>query len=72
MLSRLSLQVLVMVHELSNPAEYSDYLARVLAPATPLMVLGRSRAAHPVIPGEQAMWYAWKDRSASLLYSSFH
>ena len=71
MLSYLSLQVLVMVHELSDPAEYSDYLARILAPATPLMLLGRSRTAHPVIPGEQAMWYAWKDRCASLLYS-FH
>ena len=67
MLSCLSLQVLVMVHELSDPAQYSDYLARVLAPATPLMVVGRSKAAHPVIPGDQAMWYAWKDRSASLL-----
>ena len=71
MLSCFSLQVLVMVHELSDPAEYSDYLAQVMAPATPLMLLGRSRAAHPVIPAEQAMWYAWKDRIASLLHS-FH
>ena len=71
MLSCLSLQVLVMVHELSNPAEYSDYLARVLAPATPLMVLGRSRDAHPKIPGDQAMWFAWKDRFVLSLHS-FH
>lgn len=62
MLSCFSLQVLVMVHELSNPADYSDYLARVLAPATPLMLLGRSKDAHPKIKGDQAMWFAWKDR----------
>ena len=51
-----------MVHELSNPAEYDDYLANVLAPATPMMVQGRSRDAYPRVPGDQALWYAWKDR----------
>lgn len=57
-------QALVMIHELSNPAEYDDYLARALAPATPLMVLGRSRDAYPQLPGKHCLWYAWKDRIA--------
>ena len=50
-----------MTHELSDPAEYNDYLAKVLAPALPLMVLGRSRDAEPKTKGEHAMWYAWKE-----------
>ena len=49
-----------MTHELSSPADYNDYLAKVLAPATPLMVLGRSKDATPKIKGEEAMWFAWR------------
>ncbi len=60
-----------MTHELSNPADYNDYLAKVLAPATPLMVLGRSKDATPKIKGEEAMWYAWKDRCAWSLWLRF-
>jgi len=62
-----------MTHELSDPAEYSDYLAKVLAPATPLMVLGRSRDATPKCKADQCLWYAWKDRCAWSLWSClFH
>ena len=51
-----------MTHELSNPEEYDDYLPRALYPATPMMVLGRSRSATPPIEACEAMYYAWKDR----------
>lgn len=59
-----SYQVLVLTHELSNPAEYSDYLAQVLQPAKVLMVLGRSRDAFPKCSSEECVYYAWRDRNA--------
>jgi len=62
-----------MTYEMSEPAEYSDYLARAMAPATPLMVLGRSRAATPMVKADEVMWYAWKDRCAWSTFSClFH
>jgi len=62
-----------MTHEKSDPSEYSDYLPRVLAPATPLMVLGRSKSATPPCKAEECLWYAWKDRCAwSLCSCLFH
>ena len=57
-----------MTHELSDPAEHNDYLAKVLAPALPFMVLGRSREAEPKIKGDHAMWYAWKELIALSLF----
>ena len=53
-----------MTHEFSDPAVHNDYLAKVLAPALPLLVLGRSKDAEPKIKGEHAMWYAWKELCA--------
>ncbi len=63
-LAHLFCQVLVMTHELSNPEEYDDYLARVLAPAPVQMLLGRSRDSYPPCRAEECLWWAWKDLGA--------
>ena len=56
-----TLKALVITHELSEPEQCDDYLPRALAPATPLLVVGRSRDAFPKCKGEECMWYNWKD-----------
>ena len=56
-------QVLVIMHELSDREQYDDYLARVLAPAKPMIVLGRSARAHPPRKVEECLWHTWKDRN---------
>lgn len=56
-----SVQVIVITHELSDPDDYDDHLAQVLAPAVPLLLLGRSKDADPPCKAQNAVWYAWKD-----------
>ena len=58
-------QVIVISHELSDPNDYDDHLAQVLAPAVPLLLLGRSRDAGPACKAQNAVWHAWKDRFGS-------
>ena len=58
-------QVIVITHELSDPDDYDDHLAQVLAPAVPLLLLGRSKDANPPRAAQNAVWYAWKDRFES-------
>jgi hypothetical protein len=38
----------------------NDYLARMLFPLRPLLVMGRSRMAEPPCKPEESLFYCWK------------
>jgi hypothetical protein len=53
-------KALIITHELSREKEMDDYLARVLFPLRPLLVMGRSRMAEPACRPEESLFYCWK------------
>ena len=56
-----------MSHELSDEKEMSSYFAKKFAPATPVVVLGRSCKGEPGCGETETLYYNWKDPRSSHL-----
>ena len=53
--------------ELSDEKEMSSYFAKKFAPATPVVILGRSYKSAPVCEGHETLFDNWKDPRSSHL-----
>ena len=56
-----------MSHELSDEKEMTSYFAKKFAPATPVVVVGRSYKSSPTCKAEETLFDNWKDRGPYLL-----
>ena len=50
-----------MSHELSDEKEMTSYFAKKFAPATPVVVLGRSYKSSPFCAAHETLFDIWKD-----------
>ena len=54
-----------MSHELSDEKEMTSYFAKKFAPATPVVVVGRSYKSEPKCESHNTLFDNWKDPCSS-------